>query len=92
MSILTGPQREAFAAAHPDWLAQGETIVRMFEFEDFAGALGFVVRVGVTAERAFHHPDIDIRWNKVTVALTTHSAGGLTDKDTVLAAEIEGFA
>jgi len=91
MSILTGPQREAFAAAHPDWLAQGETIVRMFEFEDFAGALGFVVRVGVTAERAFHHPDIDIRWNKVTLTLTSHDVGGLTERDVELAAKIDAF-
>ena len=91
MSILTGPQREAFAAAHPEWNAAGETITRTFEFEDFADALGFVVRVGVTAERAFHHPDIDIRWNKVTLTLTSHDVGGLTERDVELAAKVDAF-
>ena len=92
MSILTGPQREAFAAAHPEWKAVGETITRTFTFEDFGDALGFVVRVGVTAERAFHHPDIDIRWNKVTLTLTSHDVGGLTERDVELAARIDAFA
>ena len=91
MSILTGPRREAFAAAHPEWKSAGETITRTFEFEDFADALGFVVRVGVTAERAFHHPDIDIRWNKVTLTLTSHDVGGLTERDVELAAKIDAF-
>lgn len=92
MSILTGPQREAFAASHPEWKAVGETITRTFTFEDFGESLGFVTRVGVTAERAFHHPDIDIRWNKVTLTLTSHDVGGLTERDVELAARIDAFA
>ena len=91
MAILTQPQREAFAATHPDWKADGETITRTFVFEDFAEAVGFVTRVGVAAERAFHHPDIDIRWNKVTLSLTSHDVGGLTERDVELAAKVDSF-
>ena len=68
MPILTQTQIDAFAAAHPAWSVQDNSITRTFIFEDFAEALGFVIRVGVAAERVFHHPDIDVRWNKVTLA------------------------
>ena len=51
--------------------------------------MGFVAAVGILAEKAFHHPDIDIRYSKVTISLTTHDAGGLTEKDTELATAIE---
>jgi 4a-hydroxytetrahydrobiopterin dehydratase len=91
MSILTEPQRDAFVASHRGWTLQGETITRTFTFEDFAEAVGFVTRVGVAAERAFHHPDIDIRWNKVTLSLTSHDVGGLTNRDVELAAKIDSF-
>ena len=91
MSILTQPEREAFSASHPSWVTEGETITRTFTFEDFAEAIGFVTRVGVAAERAFHHPDIDIRWNRVTLSLTSHDVGGLTERDTELAARIDSF-
>ncbi len=91
MGILTGPQREAFAASHPAWTLQGEAITRTFTFEDFAEAVGFVTRVGVVAERIFHHPDIDIRWNKVTLSLTSHDVGGLTERDVELASRIDSF-
>ena len=64
-------------------------IRRTFVFDDFAAAVGFVVRVGFLAEAADHHPDIDIRWNKVTLVLSTHSEGALTAKDTALAAQID---
>ena len=91
MSILTQPERESFAASHPSWVTEGETITRTFTFEDFAEAIGFVTRVAVAAERAFHHPDIDIRWNRVTLSLTSHDVGGLTERDTELAARIDSF-
>lgn len=91
MAILTGAQREAFAAAHPHWKAHGEAITRTFEFADFAEAMGFVTRVAVAAERVFHHPDIDIRWNKVTLTLTSHDVGGLTERDAELAARVDSF-
>jgi 4a-hydroxytetrahydrobiopterin dehydratase len=77
-------------AAVPRWKEQGSEIVRTFEFTDFRSALGFVNKVGDLAEKAGHHPDIDIRYNKVRLALTTHDAGGLTAKDFDLAGEIDG--
>jgi 4a-hydroxytetrahydrobiopterin dehydratase len=76
-------------AAVPRWKEQGSEIVRTFEFPDFRKALAFVNRVGDLAEKKGHHPDIDIRWNRVKLALTTHDAGGLTGKDFDLAEEID---
>ena len=91
MPILTQSQIDAFAAAHPAWSVEENTITRTFIFEDFAEALGFVVRVGVAAERVFHHPDIDVRWNKVTLSLTSHDVGGLTERDVELAVKVDSF-
>ncbi len=89
---VTQHQRAEFLASYPGWVIAGETARRTFEFEDFPGAIAFVNKVAEAAERADHHPDIDIRWNKVTLTLTTHSAGVLTSKDTDLAAEISSYA
>lgn len=89
---LDPDDRAAFLTAHPDWALEGEAIRRSFAFADFAAAMGFVTSIAIAAERADHHPDIDIRWNKVTLTLTTHSAGGLTAKDTSLAAAADGYA
>jgi 4a-hydroxytetrahydrobiopterin dehydratase len=69
----------------PDWERHGDVISRVFQFKDFPAAVRFVNAVAELAEEAQHHPDIDIRWNKVTLALTTHDAGGLTEKDFLLA-------
>ncbi|RPI07103.1 MAG: 4a-hydroxytetrahydrobiopterin dehydratase [Ignavibacteriae bacterium] len=71
------------------WTLRGEEIRRKFEFVDFARAMGFVNTVALYAERANHHPDIDIRWNKITLSLSTHSEGGLTAKDISLAKKID---
>ena len=76
-------------AALPQWRRDGEIISRTFVFKDFPAAMKFVTDVADLAEQAQHHPDIDIRWNKVTLALTTHDAGGLTEKDFALARQIE---
>ena len=73
----------------PGWQKNGGLITRTFQFPDFATAMGFVNQVAGLAEAAGHHPDIDIRWNKVTLALTTHDAGGLTEKDFALARECD---
>jgi 4a-hydroxytetrahydrobiopterin dehydratase len=73
----------------PGWRREGDAIRRTVELVDFPAAVAFVVRVGFLAEAAGHHPDIDIRWRRVTLTLTTHDAGGLTDKDFDLAAAIE---
>lgn len=89
---LTADERAAFLADHPDWDLEGETISRTFTFADFGEAMGFVTRIALAAEAADHHPDIDIRWNRVTLALSTHSAGALTGLDRDLASSIDGFA
>ena len=73
----------------PEWELDDETIRRTFGFDDFTSAMGFVTKVALIAEKANHHPDIDIRWNKVTLALTTHDAGGLTTRDIELAKDID---
>jgi 4a-hydroxytetrahydrobiopterin dehydratase len=71
------------------WERLGDTIVRVVTRDDFAGALVFVNAVGVLAEARNHHPDIAISWATVTLTLTTHSAGGLTQADLDLAAAID---
>jgi len=83
--------RSEFAASHPDWLIEGESIARTFVFTDFTESVGFVVRVGFLAEAANHHPDIDIRWNRVTLVLSTHEEAALTEMDTSLATAIDGL-
>jgi 4a-hydroxytetrahydrobiopterin dehydratase len=89
--LASASERAAFAAAHPDWELDDDTIRRTFRFADFAEAIGFVNRTALAAEAADHHPDIDIRWNRVTLTLSTHSAGGLTHLDFELADRIDGF-
>ncbi|WP_265528047.1 4a-hydroxytetrahydrobiopterin dehydratase [Sphingomicrobium marinum] len=69
----------------------GKAIVRRFEFADFSEAFAFLTRVAIAAEKADHHPEIENVWNKVTLTLTTHDSGGLTDKDASLAATIDGL-
>jgi 4a-hydroxytetrahydrobiopterin dehydratase len=70
------------------WDGDADQIEKKFEFSTFAAALEFVNRVAALAEAAHHHPDIEIRYNKVRLALSTHSAGGVTGKDFALAAKI----
>ena len=91
MNLLDASARSAFLAAHEGWSLDDETISKTYNFANFNEAIGFTMRVALIAETADHHPDIDIRWNKVTIALTTHDAGGLTEKDTELATAMERF-
>lgn len=79
-------------ASVPGWQLSGATIIRTFQFKDFPAAIKFVEVVAALAEQAWHHPDIDIRWNKVTLTLSTHDAGGLTEKDFKLARQFDGLA
>lgn len=72
-----------------DWQLEGGQIRKTFQLASFPMAIGFVTQVGFLAEAAGHHPDIDIRWRNVALALTTHDAGGLTAKDFDLAAQID---
>ena len=76
----------------PTWERVGDAIERSFECPDFAAAIAFVVRIGFLAEAKDHHPDLDIRWRRVRVLLTTHDVDGLTDWDFELAAEIDAVA
>jgi 4a-hydroxytetrahydrobiopterin dehydratase len=91
MELLDAAAREAFRLKHPEWVIEGETITRTFVHRDFNEAMGFVNRVALSSEVADHHPNIGIRWNKVTLELTTHEAGGLTRRDTDLAARIDAY-
>ncbi len=79
-------------AALPGWDRSGDEIVRTFECPDFPAAIAFVVRIGFLAEAKDHHPDLDVRWRRVRVALTTHDLDGLSDWDFELAAQIDGVA
>lgn len=90
--LLTGSVLSERLAGVPQWRAVGVSITRVFEFADFPAAMRFVNRVADAAERAWHHPDMDIRWNKVALTLTTHDSGGLTAKDFDLAAEFDRIA
>jgi 4a-hydroxytetrahydrobiopterin dehydratase len=72
--------------------AQAQAIRRSFRFRDFAEAFAFMTRVALAAEKADHHPDWSNSWNRVDIALTTHSAGGLTRRDIELAARIDAAA
>lgn len=88
---LNPAEKEQLSAAHRAWRVDGEIASRIFTFPDFAAAVGFVFRVAVVAEKADHHPDIDIRWNRVTLVLTTHSVGRLSDLDRSLIETIDGW-
>jgi 4a-hydroxytetrahydrobiopterin dehydratase len=92
MAVLPDAEIDAALAALPGWAREGDEIVKTFECASFPDAIAFVVRIGFFAEHANHHPDLDIRWRKVRVALTTHDSGGLTQADIDLAAQIETSA
>ena len=93
--LLTDSEVSRQLAGLPNWRrADGDepAIVATYELTDFVAALDFVNRVGHEAELMNHHPDIDIRWNKVTLVLSTHSEGGLTPHDFELAHRINEMA
>ncbi len=76
----------------PEWKQEGQTLTRTFEFKGFVEAIAFVDKLVEPAETAGHHPDIAISYNKVTISLTTHDAGGLTQMDFDLAQTISDLA
>ena len=76
----------------PGWTKEGDAIARTFEFKDFIAAIDFVNKLVAPAEAAGHHPDIAISYNKVSISLTTHDAGGITQKDFDLAQKISELA
>lgn len=92
MHALTASEIATRLASLPGWIVADGALTRTFAFKDFVAALGFVNRIGDAAEHAAHHPDIDIRYNRVRLALVTHDAGGITAKDFTLAAKIDKLA
>ena len=94
MAVLTAAERDAALAALPGWSydAGRNGIARSFRFADFNAAFGFMTRVALAAEKADHHPDWSNVWNRVDILLSTHSAGGITEKDMALARAIDRLA
>jgi 4a-hydroxytetrahydrobiopterin dehydratase len=81
MTVISAQDAERRLTSLPGWRIDAGELVKTFNFKDFREALAFVNRVGEAAESAGHHPDIDIRYNRVRLSLITHDAGGLTQKD-----------
>ena len=91
MPLLDKEEVQERLSSLPDWHEHQGEIVRLLEFPDFVAAVDFVNSVAAKAEAAGHHPDIDIRYNKVRLALVSHDAGGLTQRDFDLAAAIDSL-
>jgi 4a-hydroxytetrahydrobiopterin dehydratase len=91
MPILSNDEVHERLRSLPNWNEERDEIVRQIEFPDFIAAMDFVKAVAAKAEAAGHHPDIDIRYNRVRLALVSHDAGGLTQRDFDLAESIEAL-
>lgn len=89
---MTEAQVKSGLKALPEWGEAGGALQRTYKFKDFTEAMKFVGKVAQAAEADQHHPDILIRWNLVTLTLTTHDAGGISEKDFALAKKVDGFA
>jgi len=92
MPALSPQETETRVKTLPGWQIEDGELVKTFTFKDFLSAIDYVNQVAKYAEGAGHHPDIDIRYNKVRLALVTHDAGGISEKDFDLAAECEKLA
>jgi 4a-hydroxytetrahydrobiopterin dehydratase len=92
MPPLSNDQIDDRLTGLPGWAREGDAIEKTFELPSFPDAIDFVNRIAAFAEAANHHPDLDIRYRRVHVALSTHDEGGITEKDFALASEIEGAA
>ena len=92
MAALSTEDVEKRIASLSGWSRKGDEIAKEFEFKDFRQAMSFVNKVADAANAADHHPDIDIRYNRVKMTLSTHSEGGITDKDFALAKQIDSAA
>ena len=88
MAVLTDSEIQKALGSLPGWQRNGIAIQRIFEFPDFKAAMQFVNKIADAAEQVNHHPDIDIRYNKVTMALTSHDSGGVTNRDVKMAKKI----
>jgi len=86
---LTASEIDEALKSSPKWKIKNEKLVREWTFKDFLEAMTFVNRIAEIAERAGHHPDIDIRYNKVLLGLVSHDAGGITKRDVAMAIKID---
>lgn len=92
MALLSDGEIEQRLAERPEWERRGEAIVRELKAKDFLGSVDFVNKIAPVAEEMGHHPDLAISWSTVTVSLSTHSEGGLTESDFELAGRIDELA
>jgi 4a-hydroxytetrahydrobiopterin dehydratase len=92
MPTLSDAEVQAALERLPGWRREGDEIVRDLELPTFPAAIDLVVKIGDAAQAADHHPDIDIRYTKLHLALTSHDAGGLTTRDVDLALQIDALA
>ena len=91
MAVLDSGVVDAALAQGMAWDRQGDMLVNTRRGRDFADSLAYVNAVGALAQEMNHHPDIDIRWDTVTLRLSTHSAGGLTERDLALAEQVDAL-
>ena len=89
MPALTTKETNLHLTTVPDWSKRSKTICRTFKFDNFMTGIAFVRRIAKQAQKINHHPDIDIRFDKVTLTLTTHDEGGITEKDLSLARQCD---
>lgn len=89
MAKLSAAEISARLGALPGWTYGGNAISKQYRFKDFMAAIGFINRIAPLAEAADHHPDILINYSRLTFSCSTHSQGGVTEKDFALAAQIE---
>ena len=92
MALLSDEEIESRLEGLEGWEREGDAIRKQFQLDDFKGSVDFVNRLTPAAEDMNHHPDLEISWNKVTVSLSTHSEGGLTENDFELAGKIDSAA
>ncbi len=92
MAKLSDDEIAAALARLPGWSRAGDTLTKVFTFQTFPQSISFVDRVAPVAEELGHHPDITINYNRVTMTLSTHDEGGITQKDVTLAQRIEALA
>jgi len=92
MAMLSDEEIGTGLAGLDGWVLDGRMITREYRLSGFPAAVAFVVRVSYAAEAADHHPDLDVRYDRVRVSLTTHSEGGVTDKDLALARAVQSIA
>ena len=89
MATLTQTELDRVLIEHPGWKLANGALTREWKFRDFVAAMVFVNRIGALAEEADHHPDIDIRYNKVRLSLVSHDVGALTGRDARMVARID---